>query len=49
MNIKKCAHCGLEVKKLFVVSGHSYCSDCQLEAEVADQEQEEYDSLADDY
>lgn len=49
MNIKKCAHCEVEVSKLFFVSEIGYCSDCQLEAEVAEQEQDEYDSLSYEY
>lgn len=48
-NIKVCASCNCEVEKLFSVSGVKYCSDCQLEAEVAEQEQEECDSMAGDY
>jgi hypothetical protein len=47
--IEVCASCDCEVEKLFAVSGVGYCSECQLEAEVAEQEQEEFDSMAGDY
>lgn len=50
MTIKTCVGCGEEFEPLSNDNHTRYCNpDCEMEAEVADREQAEYDALSDDY
>lgn len=45
-NCKQCEKYGEEVKAM---AGHAYCSDCDMEREVEERENEEWAGLSDDY